>query len=48
MFRYTAIPRSYVVGISETGIFSRGDVSRVTFPLKRNVKIRRVVPDNLF
>ena len=48
MIHYTVIPRSYVVGVSETGIISRDDVSRVTFPPKRNVKMWRVVPDNLF
>lgn len=48
MFHCTVIPRSYVVDGSETDIFSPDDVSRVTFTLKRNVKIWRVVPDNLF
>ena len=48
MFYYTVIPRSYVVGGSETGIIRRDDVSRVTFSLKRNIKMWVVVPDNLF
>ena len=47
-FHYTVIPRSYVIGGSETSIISPHDVSRVTFPLKRNIKVWRVIPDNLF
>jgi len=41
-------PRRYVVGDYKTGNISRNDVSRKRFSEKHSVKMKSVVPENLF
>jgi len=42
------IPRSYVAGGSETGVVSRDDAIRERFSHRRNVKMGKMVLDNIF
>jgi hypothetical protein len=45
---YAVISQSHEVGGSETGDISQYDVSQDRVPHKCCVKVKRVIPDNLF
>jgi hypothetical protein len=43
----TDIPRSYVIGVKEATVFSQDAVSCDTFSHKHNIKLGRVVPEDV-